>query len=75
MNINELTARARRAAGQPEQIDASPYASISALLTHAASVHAMKPAFSCMGATLSYGELDRLSAAFAAWPNWNGVKL
>ncbi|SDK83872.1 long-chain acyl-CoA synthetase [Modicisalibacter muralis] len=26
-----------------------------------------KPAFSCMGRTLSYGELDLLSADFAAW--------
>ncbi|SMP75047.1 AMP-binding protein [Noviherbaspirillum suwonense] len=46
-------------------VDASD--SLPALLARICASHAHRPAFSNQGATISYGELDRLSLAFAAY--------
>jgi len=46
-------------------VDASD--SLPALLARICANHAHRPAFSNQGATISYGELDRLSLAFAAY--------
>lgn len=43
------------------------YGSITDVLHKAVERFGTKPAFSCMGKTLSFNELDRLSASFAAW--------
>ncbi|TDX28452.1 long-chain acyl-CoA synthetase [Modicisalibacter xianhensis] len=43
------------------------YASIMDVFHASVRRFADKPAFSCMGRTLSYAELDRLSGDFAAW--------
>ena len=43
------------------------YASINDVFAASVTRFAERPAFSCMGRTLSYRELDRLSADFAAW--------
>ena len=53
--------------GVPSTIDADSYDSIQAVLAEACARFADKPAFSNLGHTLSYAELERDSAAFAAW--------
>jgi long-chain acyl-CoA synthetase len=60
-------------AGVPADIDPARYASITALLDEAFSRHAGRVAFTCMGAQLGYAELDRRSAAVAAWLQAQGV--
>ncbi|MFG6175828.1 AMP-binding protein [Halomonas sp. THAF12] len=51
----------------PELEDSDAYASVMEVFHAAIERFADKPAFTCMGRTLNYGELDRLSADFAAW--------
>ncbi|APX93855.1 long-chain fatty acid--CoA ligase [Halomonas sp. 1513] len=43
------------------------YASVMDVFKVSASKFADKPAFTCMGQTLTYAELDKQSQAFAAW--------
>ncbi len=43
------------------------YHSITDVFHSAVSRFSSKPAFTCMGKTLSFSDLDRLSAHFAAW--------
>ncbi len=54
-------------AGVPADIDPGAYSSIAALFEEACAKHQHQPAFSNMGTTLSYAQLDELSRAFAAW--------
>ncbi|NND44140.1 MAG: AMP-binding protein [Xanthomonadales bacterium] len=54
------------APGVPEHIDLSEYSSIVDVLDQVCDAHRESTAFICMGTTLSYGELDRLSRNFAA---------
>ncbi len=53
--------------GVPEDIDPDRYASLREIFEEACTVHGHSPAFTSMGATLSYAQLDALSRAFAAW--------
>src|SRR5215469_6797904 len=59
--------------GVPAEIDASRYASITALLEESFSEFRAKPAFACMGKTITYGELDQLSQRLAAWFQSRGI--
>ena len=43
------------------------YDSVTDVFHAAVSRYQQKPAFSCMGKTLTFADLDRLSADFAAW--------
>ena len=54
-------------AGVPAQIDAGEFASIPQVLQNSIDKFRDKPAFSNLGRTLSYGDIDRLSAQFAAY--------
>jgi long-chain acyl-CoA synthetase len=54
-------------AGTPAEIDLSDGATLVSIIEASAARFADRPAFSCMGRTLSYRELDRMSAEFAAW--------
>ena len=59
----------------PETIDANAYPSVVHMLEQAMTMFAGKAAFRAMGQTLTYADVDRLSAAFAAWlQNQLGVK-
>ncbi|MGE3726074.1 MAG: AMP-binding protein [Candidatus Sericytochromatia bacterium] len=49
------------------QIDADAHSSINEVFEHSFKKFSARPAFSNMGNTLTYAELDRLSAAFAAY--------
>lgn len=53
--------------GMPAEVDVDRYPSLKALLEASCERFRPLPAFSNMGVTLSYGELDRLSRAFAAY--------
>lgn len=53
--------------GMQASIDPETYASVLDLFDEKTREHASKPAYTCMGKTLTYADLDRLSAAFAAY--------
>ena len=53
--------------GIPAEIDADEYPSIPALLQEAIDKYRDQPAFSNMGVSITYGELDTLSNQFAAY--------
>jgi len=54
-------------AGVPAEIDADAYPSIVAVLDDAIARFRDRPAFSSFGKVITYAELDRLSAQFAAY--------
>src|SRR6202140_4150519 len=51
----------------PADIDPDSYASLRDIFEEACAAHRHAPAFTNMGATLSFAQLDELSRAFAAW--------
>ena len=53
--------------GVPADIDPDRYASLRDIFEEACAAHRHAPAFTNMGATLSYAQLDELSRAFASW--------
>jgi long-chain acyl-CoA synthetase len=53
--------------GTPSEVDLGAYASLAAMLEESFVQFRDKPAFTNMGKALTYGEIDRLSAAFGAW--------
>src|SRR6267142_4475915 len=53
--------------GVPADIDPDAYPSLKEAIEEAFSTHRHSPAFTNMGATLTYAQLDELSRAFAAW--------
>ena len=57
----------KRPAGVPSNIDMNAYKSVVDVFERSCKRFADRPAFSNLGVTLSYAELDRYSAAFAAW--------
>lgn len=61
-------------AGIPANIDTSEYSSLKDLLADAMKQFADKPAFTCMGKTLSYRELDKMSTAFGAYLHYRGLQ-
>jgi long-chain acyl-CoA synthetase len=54
-------------AGVPTDIDPDQYASIPEMFEEACAAYGHLPAYTNMGATLTYAQLDALSRAFAAW--------
>ncbi len=60
--------------GVPAEIDPAQYPSIAALLTEGFAHFRVRDAFTCMGATLTYGEIDDHSRAFAAWLQSKGIR-
>jgi long-chain acyl-CoA synthetase len=53
--------------GVPADIDPDRYASLRDIFEEACAAHRHSAAFTNMGASLSYAQLDELSRAFAAW--------
>jgi long-chain acyl-CoA synthetase len=53
--------------GIPAQIDVNKYSSVVAVLAEACDQFRMRPAFHSMGKTISYDDVDRLSAHFASY--------
>lgn len=54
-------------AGVPAQIDVDEYPSIVSVLENAITKYRDRPAFSNLGSTLTYADVDRLSGQFAAY--------
>jgi long-chain acyl-CoA synthetase len=54
-------------AGVPTDIDPDEYPSLRELFEEAVATHGNKPAYTNLGATLTFAQLDELSKAFAAW--------
>ena len=61
-------------AGVPAGIDPAQYTSLSTLFDESFARYANKPAFACMGKTITYAQLDTLSARLAAWFQSKGLK-
>jgi long-chain acyl-CoA synthetase len=61
-------------AGVPAEIDLSQFASVAAVLDQSISRYGASPAFSCMGRTITYSQLDDLSRRFGAWLQGQGLK-
>ncbi len=59
--------------GVPAEIDYGDYKSVGDLFEKCVKQYAERPAFHCMGKTISFAELDRLSAAFGAWLQSKGL--
>ncbi|MBH3386068.1 long-chain-fatty-acid--CoA ligase [Pseudomonas juntendi] len=57
----------KRPAGVPSTIDINAYASVVEVFELSCKRFADRPAFSNLGVTLTYAQLERHSAAFAAW--------
>src|SRR3990167_6562574 len=57
----------KRPAGVPNDIDMGAYKSVIEVFERSCKKFADRPAFSNMGVTLTYAELDRLSGAFASY--------
>ncbi|MCX2887194.1 long-chain-fatty-acid--CoA ligase [Pseudomonas sp. LB-090624] len=57
----------KRPAGVPSTIDINAYTSVVEVFERSCKRFADRPAFSNLGVTLSYADLERHSAAFAAW--------
>lgn len=54
-------------AGVPAEVDLSAYASLVELFEESLSQYAQREAFVCLGKSMTYGQLDRLSRQMAAW--------
>ncbi|MEL7163577.1 MAG: AMP-binding protein, partial [Bacteroidota bacterium] len=61
-------------AGIPANVDTSAYTTLKDLLGEAMKKFAGKPAFTCMGKTITYAELDRQSTAFGAYLHYRGLQ-
>ena len=61
-------------AGVPADIDPSLYPSVVALIEESFARYRDAKAYVCMGKALSFGELDELSRALAAWLQGRGLK-
>ena len=59
--------------GVPAEIDINEYQSLAQLFDEAAAKFTNKRAYTCMGKSITFGELDALSAAFGAFLQGKGV--
>ena len=59
--------------GVPAEIDINQYASLREVLEDSCAKFGSRPAYSCMGRTITFTELDRLSAAFGAFVQARGL--
>jgi long-chain acyl-CoA synthetase len=60
-------------AGIPAEIDVNEYASLREVLEESCAKFGSRPAFSCMGRTITFTDLDKLSAAFGAFLQGRGL--
>ena len=58
--------------GVPAEIDVGEYASVRDVFDESVARFASRPAFTCLGKTITFAELDTLSAAFGAWLQGQG---
>ena len=60
--------------GIPAEIDVNEYASLRDVFDESVAKFATRPAFTCMGKSITFGELDTLSTAFAVWLQAKGCR-
>lgn len=60
--------------GLPANIDADRYPNLNSFLNEAMEKFADKPAFYCMGKTMTYGEVDKASRQLGAYLQSRGLK-
>jgi long-chain acyl-CoA synthetase len=60
--------------GVGQEVRTDEFRSIGELFEKRVQKFRDRPAYHCMGKTLSFGDLDRLSAAFGAWLQAKGLK-
>jgi long-chain acyl-CoA synthetase len=60
--------------GVEPEVRTDAFASIGALFDNSSRAFREQRAYHCMGKTLTFGDLDRLSAAFGAWLQAKGLK-
>ncbi len=60
--------------GVPHDIDVNEYSSVREVFEESCAKYAARPAFTCMGKSITFAELDTLSAAFGAWLQGIGCK-
>jgi len=60
--------------GVPAEIDINAYKSVRDVFEESVTKFAARPAFTCMGKTITFSDLDALSAAFGAYLQANGCK-
>ena len=60
--------------GIPAEIDINEYASVREIFEESAGKYSARPAFTCMGKSVSFAELDTLSTTFGAWLQGIGCK-
>jgi long-chain acyl-CoA synthetase len=65
--IAERVAAARERSGIPDRIDTTRYRSVLAMFSESVKRFADRPAFSSLGRTITFRELDELSARFGAY--------
>ncbi|GAB3465362.1 long-chain fatty acid--CoA ligase [Massilia terrae] len=59
--------------GVPAEIDWTQYRSLTHLLEESFRKYADRPAYACMGKTITYADLDRMSQQMAAWLQSRGL--
>ncbi|HEY8068891.1 MAG TPA: long-chain-fatty-acid--CoA ligase [Burkholderiales bacterium] len=59
--------------GVPAEIDVNAYRSIPHLIDENIGKYRERPAYICMGKTLSFGDIDQLSTRFACWLQSKGL--
>ncbi len=60
--------------GVPAEIDVNEYASVRDVFSEAIAKYETRPAYTCMGKTITFAELDALSRAFGAWLQAKGCR-
>jgi long-chain acyl-CoA synthetase len=60
--------------GVPAEIDIGEYKSVRDVFEESVTKFATRPAFTCMGKSITFADLDRLSAAFGVYLQANGCK-
>jgi long-chain acyl-CoA synthetase len=59
--------------GVPAEIDVNAYRSIPHLIDENIGKYAARPAYICMGKTITFSDVDRLSTRFGAWLQSKGL--
>ncbi|TFW30878.1 long-chain-fatty-acid--CoA ligase [Massilia horti] len=60
--------------GVPAEIDPTQYRSLTQLLEEAFRAYAGRKAYACMGKSITYADLDRMSQQLAAWLQSRGLQ-
>ena len=74
MNTDQRPWLAQYPAGIPANVEVDAFSTLKDLIADVTAKYTNRPAFSCMGKDLTYGELDKLSTAFGAYLHYRGLQ-